>query len=234
MTNRADNQLSKQEVLTYIVGLIKENKWELGEKIYSENQLAIKLGVSRHVVRSAYSVLEGIGIIETIPGDGTYLKKFENIDDDSPISLLMLLLNEDIDKLMEFRKIIEVGMISVSTRNIDKKHLKELQKTVKLIEKSQDYKLISKYDIKLHTIICESINNPFLSLVYNMILGYLSYISDNNWKEVTKEGNEEIKRELIDLHKQLVQYIALGDSCKAEEAASNHLNYIEENLNKFI
>ena len=228
-----DYKLSKNDVLSYIVNNIRQRKWKVNEKIYSENQLSKILGVSRSMVREAYIALEGVGIIETIHGDGTYLRQFEEINHDSPLSLLMMLANEDLKKLMQFRKVIEIGMIEPCINNIDDYYTSLLQNQLSKMKDNKEYKHISSCDIRIHTIICESIGNPFLTLVYNMTVGYLNYMSEKNWESVFASGDTEIGQELFNQHEAIVDGIIKKDVVAATQATIYHLNYITQNLNQF-
>lgn len=66
---------SRQAVMTYLVNVIKNKKFKVNEKIYSENFIAKKLGVSRSLVHEVYTALEHMGIVECVHGEGTYLRK---------------------------------------------------------------------------------------------------------------------------------------------------------------
>lgn len=232
-SSELDFKLSKSDVLSYIVNSIRQRKWKVNEKIYSENQLSKILGVSRSMVREAYIALEGVGIIETIHGDGTYLRQFEEIDQDSPLSLLMMLVNEDLEKLMQFRKVIEIGMVEPCINNIDDYYISLLKNQLSKMKNVDEYKHVSSCDIRIHTIICESIGNPFLSLVYNMTIGYLNYMSEKNWESIKKAGDIEIGQELYNQHEAIVNGIVNKDIVEATQAVIYHLNYINSNLNQF-
>lgn len=228
-----ENKIKREDVLKYIINAIESKSWKVDEKIDSENQLSKKLNVSRSMVREAYTILEGIGILETIHGDGTYLKKFEGIDQESPLSLLMMLFNEDVKKLMQFRRVMEIGMVEPCINNIDDNYIFLLRKELEKMTRKKDYKIVSVCDIKIHMIICESIGNPFLSLVYNMVAGYLHYISENNWKNIFLLNDIKKKEELYVQHKDIVDKIIKKDVNQATDAVIFHLDYISENLNKF-
>ncbi|MDR7871556.1 MAG: FCD domain-containing protein [Tissierellaceae bacterium] len=232
-TDELGFKLSKNDVLSYIVDTIRQRKWKVNEKIYSENQLSKILGVSRSMVREAYIALEGVGIIETIHGDGTYLRQFEEIDNDSPLSLLMMLVHEDFEKLMQFRKVIEIGMVEPCINNIDDYYISLLKNQLSKMKNIDEYKHVSSCDIRIHTIICESIGNPFLSLVYNMTIGYLNYMSEKNWESIKNAGDVEIGQELYNQHEAIVNGIIKRDVVEATQAVIYHLNYINSNLNQF-
>ena len=52
------------QVVEYLKENIESGKWNIGEKIPSENQMVMELGVSRSSIRSALQYL--IGIITTV------------------------------------------------------------------------------------------------------------------------------------------------------------------------
>ena len=49
------------QVVEYLKENIESGKWNIGEKIPSENQMVMELGVSRSSIRSALQYLIGIG-----------------------------------------------------------------------------------------------------------------------------------------------------------------------------
>ena len=65
----------KQLVIDYIKDQIKEGNLKPGKRILSEEDLSLKLGVSRNTLRLAFNVLEQEGFIERHHGSGTYIKK---------------------------------------------------------------------------------------------------------------------------------------------------------------
>ena len=65
----------KQLVIDYIKDQIKEGNLKPGKRILSEEDLSLKLGVSRNTLRLAFNILEQEGLIERRHGSGTYIKK---------------------------------------------------------------------------------------------------------------------------------------------------------------
>ena len=53
--------------------LIASGRWERGRRLPSENQLQRNLGISRNTVRQAFNEMQHEGLIERIPGRGTYV-----------------------------------------------------------------------------------------------------------------------------------------------------------------
>lgn len=64
-----------QKLKDYIIAAIKSKELNVGDKIYSENELAEKLEISRHTVRQALGELVNEGWLYKIQGKGTFVNK---------------------------------------------------------------------------------------------------------------------------------------------------------------
>lgn len=71
-----DNEKPKyQKLKDYIVGIITDHELKSGEKLYSENELAVKFDISRHTVRQAIGELVSEGWLYREQGKGTFVRK---------------------------------------------------------------------------------------------------------------------------------------------------------------
>ena len=107
------------QVVEYLKENIESGKWNIGEKIPSENQMVMELGVSRSSIRSALQYLIGIGVLKSYQGKGTFLinTQVENWDEAE-----YKITSEDcmdICKVLEFRKILEPGACVLAMENCD-------------------------------------------------------------------------------------------------------------------
>ena len=64
-----------QKILDEIMQAIKSGVWEPGSKIPSEQELATSLSVSRNSIREAIKTLNNRKVLESHPGQGTFLSK---------------------------------------------------------------------------------------------------------------------------------------------------------------
>lgn len=108
----------REDILNYLTNSITDGKVKINEKLYSENFIANKFGVSRSLVHEIYTALDMMGIVKCIHGEGTYLVKSEGINCNSPLGLLLFLQGEDAKSLLEFRYIIELGIVEQVIDNI--------------------------------------------------------------------------------------------------------------------
>ncbi len=73
---------SKSSIIAdQILQMIRCGELNAGEKLPPERIIAEQLGVSRPSVREAISALQIVGILETRPGDGTYVTRSSAMDE---------------------------------------------------------------------------------------------------------------------------------------------------------
>lgn len=231
MTTKEERMMIIRKIIEYI----NDGVFEVNKKIYSENQLAYILNTSRNKVREALISLEIMGIVESRQGEGTYLKEPDIIGDKNPIQLLLFLVKTNIEDIMQLREIIEVGLINYCKYNpIDVKVRDEMRACLYEMEHSCDPHIISRNDIHFHTLMAESVNNPAITMIMNVIVGYMNLISTNNWNSVLSEdGDSEKAHELLNQHFEIFDAIEENDCEKTIDKVRAHLNYISDNLNNF-
>ncbi|HPI97954.1 MAG TPA: GntR family transcriptional regulator, partial [Synergistales bacterium] len=64
-----------ERVVEEIKELISRGEFEQGDPLPPERQLIEQLGVSRSSLREAFKVLESLGLLESIPGKGRFVRK---------------------------------------------------------------------------------------------------------------------------------------------------------------
>ncbi len=95
------------EIINQLQNLIDKGELKPGDKLMSERELSEKLKVSRSSVREAFSALELMGILESRPGEGTFISSASATASALlPMSMLMLLGSASED-LLELRWILE-------------------------------------------------------------------------------------------------------------------------------
>ena len=75
-----------EEIVDQIKSLISKGDLKPGDRIPSERELAVMLGVSRPSVREAIMVLDAMGFLEARQGGGTYVRSLmdASITDPAP------------------------------------------------------------------------------------------------------------------------------------------------------
>lgn len=61
------------EVIQQLHECIETGQWPVGERVPGERELSVRLGVARGSVREAIRSLEGMGLVEVLPGKGCFV-----------------------------------------------------------------------------------------------------------------------------------------------------------------
>lgn len=73
-----NTELTKRSLVELAVDRMRERivlgDWQVGQRLPTEPELALQLGISRNTVREAMRVLAFSGLVEIRQGDGSYLR----------------------------------------------------------------------------------------------------------------------------------------------------------------
>ena len=107
-------QTLTSQVFDHILNLVKSGQVKPGEKLPTEKQLTAELGVSRTCVREAVKSLESLRVISVRPRVGAVVLELSPSAVFNAESLSAFSHSQATDVLIEFRKIVEVGLASLA------------------------------------------------------------------------------------------------------------------------
>jgi GntR family transcriptional repressor for pyruvate dehydrogenase complex len=200
---------------------IREGKLDTGEKLPTENALVEKYGVSRTVVREAFSRLKTLGLIETRQGSGAYVKTLPPPDTDK----LKLIPDGSVDavlKVVEVRRALEAESAALAAERKTPQSLKKIKQAMAALDKAvaNGGDGVSE-DVAFHAAIAQAANNPFLMDT----LAYLNQFLENATR-VTR-ANEATRSHLEDAvrneHQAILDAIEAGDIKAARQAGTKHM-----------
>ncbi|HEX6285939.1 MAG TPA: FadR/GntR family transcriptional regulator, partial [Acidimicrobiia bacterium] len=214
-----------ERIALQILNLIRTEELRPGDQLPPERDLAKLLGVSRPVVREALRALSIMRVVEIRQGAGTFVTSLEpqqlisHLDFVFPRDRVALL------KLLEARRIIEVGNVRLAAERATETQLIRLEDLVARLETSihdeQDFRAL---DIEFHHAICEAADN-FLMTQFMKIADTLGEIS----REETG-SSPDVRKELFLSHRSVLDAVRSGDPDRAESAMAEHLDRVEERL----
>ena len=164
MTPVPRQSLSKMVVEKIKEGLIS-GEIVPGEYLPSENELTERLGVGKSSIREAIKMLEAMGVVEICKGNGSRVRTSVDSDIMNPLIFQLILQSktESKEKLVEFRKMIE---ISGGILAIDNASEEDIQRLREVHEKTKrDFKkgkVSVSNDMEFHNTIYECTHNPFV------------------------------------------------------------------------
>ncbi len=156
-----------------ILRMINTGQYPAGSKLPSERTITEQMGVSRPSVREAISALQIVGILESRPGDGTYVA--------APVANEELMRRavsvlEDCDspyENMQARKALEIGAvrlaISVAT-DADLKALEEAWQEKYILGRKGDLDEYLRYGKEFHIAIARATKNRVIEAITDKLL----------------------------------------------------------------
>jgi GntR family transcriptional regulator, transcriptional repressor for pyruvate dehydrogenase complex len=195
------NKDIREQVFEQMLGQITTGVWHPGDKIPSENELASILGVSRISVREAIGKLGAMDLVETFQGKGTFVKEFTATNYLKSLTPMLLLSKNDIRYIIEYRKILDVGIVDLYLKNIKEGDIARLQEALDgMILHRSNLAKYKVFDLRFHVILYEMTENPFILKVTNMIHDIL----DSSMSTMLTEKGAE---EGIEYHSQILKCI---------------------------
>lgn len=199
---------------------IETGIWKQGESIPSENELTEIYNVSRISVRNAIQRLVSLGWIETQQGKRAFVKE-KKLKDIINTDLPMIILdNDELLKVIEFRRIIEVESVVLAAKNATEDNIKNLKSYIDLMDQlnSEDPEF-SVNDLSFHIEIGRATQNELIVMVLKLLKKTLI----NNVETLNKLTSQDKGR--IELHKDIFDAIINKDCQRAKEAMIKHMDY---------
>ncbi|MBO8130633.1 MAG: FadR family transcriptional regulator [Candidatus Marinimicrobia bacterium] len=222
-----------QEVQDQIERAILEKKFQPGEKLPTEFELAEMFGVSRTAIREALQMLRAKGLISVKKRDGIYIENYSPKNVIKPMRFFFELnFNEDLIKhLVEIRKIIEPEICRLAARNRSEENLGELEENLNKFSNvdESETELEGKLDRDFHRIIARSTQNPIIPIMMDPIYQILPKIKTLILAKIkTAKNSAQI------YHQQIYEHIRDQDEDGAYLIMKKHMNIAESHSKELI
>lgn len=214
-------------VFDHLFAKIKSGQVKPGEKLPTEKELTQTLGVSRTCVREAMkslqalqlvSVRAAVGAVVNQPSPGAWFNAY---------LFAAAIHSEQRDAQTEFRKIIEVGLVSLAAEKANDADIEALSKSIADYEKAiveNNASAIAQADIDFHTAVAAASKNPIAEMVWRSIVPPLT----EQLMSATAVPNAAI--EGLRDHLRIFGAVKRGKPEKARSAMRTHLDNAERNF----
>ncbi len=217
------NKISvSEEIIDYLKGQIISRKLLPGEKLPSEENLAVSMGVGRGTIREALKILIHLGLVER-KKNGTYVTEgssTENYD-------IEIRMNEyrDLIEVIEVRKVIEPALAELAALRADSEIIIKLsEKLTKMKESTGDMDSFIEFDSEFHDLIFKAANNSILAHIIQESKDLLK----KNQRIVLRERYSQIMPRSLKYHEEIYMAIEKRDKDTASEMMSKHIKDIEK------
>ncbi len=206
---------------------IKNGDLKPGDKLDSVWQLAENFQVGRSAIREALSALRAMGLIEMRQGEGTFVREFDPSMISLPITTAVLMKKEDIENLLEVRKVLEVGASGAAASKRTEEDLTNMKNILeKMLNSVGDEELGEKVDFQFHLAVAKASQNPLLVGLMNNV-GEMMLQSMRETRRVWLYSKETTSQRLYDEHMQIYKAIEAMDVRRAQDLMISHLMSVE-------
>ena len=206
-----------QAVVDSIRDAISRGEFACGGALPPERTLIERFGVSRSSLREAFSVLELLGLIESHPGRGRFVRSPHAFAGSEAVPLE----SASVLELMEARRILDPAIASEAARRASPSDMTKIRRVLSATHKNlDDIPARAESDFEFHLAMAEATRNfIFVNIVrmeFNLIMATHKQIY----------GNLEDKGAFVAEHEELYEAITMHDAERASGAASLHIDRI--------
>jgi len=219
------------QIAEQIIEAIQKGIYKIGDKLPPERVIAEETGVSRTAVREALSALHLAGILESIPGSGTYIKRLNR----GGGALAVLEESDSISDALEARRVLERSIVELVIDRADIERIKAIERVLERMRLSVEERDYDKYldlNEEFHIAIAEATEN---TLIVRAIRSLLNVTRQGLWREGIKEyflkKEENLERSFRE-HELMLEALKKGNKREAKELMEKHFIEVEEEFKK--
>lgn len=217
-------------VVGEIVAAIVSGEFRPGSMLPPEAELAERTGVSRLTVREAITVLQAKHVLEVRHGRGTVVNPIARWTPFDPMLLAARSRHADgagalPEKLIEARRLIEVGVAELAAARRSEADLGALAATLDRMEAAgADVDAFAAADIEFHQAVLAAAGNAFLAAIFDPF-GQLIWAARRQTKV-----HAEIRAHALVAHRRIFGAIRERDPEAARWAMHQHMMQTKEDL----
>lgn len=171
--------LNKGPVSKIVLEKIKEalinKEIKPGDYLPSESELAKGFGVGKSSIREAIKMLEAMGIVKIIRGQGTMICDQPSSNNIDSLLFQFLIQKSEIEDVVELRAMFEIAYTKMAMEKASDEDYKKIEETIKVFEnKINDSEQTFKDDLMFHYTVLYSTHNPYVIKIGESILQLFS------------------------------------------------------------
>lgn len=213
-----------QQIVEQIEQSIRSGQLKPGDQLPAERDLAERFGVSRTAVREAVKALCEKGLVEALPGRGTFV-----IDATSQVvkqSLDLLINNstaEGLAHLEDVREIFEPEIAARAATRAEPKQLSAMRDAISAMERSlDDAGAYIEADLDFHLALAEAAQNPLVLTLIDSIVGLLRVQRTRCFHAPKGPARGQLH------HRRILEAVEHHDPAAARAAMQGHLEQVRE------
>ncbi|WP_133915697.1 FadR/GntR family transcriptional regulator [Streptomyces sp. NBC_00582] len=213
-----------QRAIERIKAMIGEGLLEPGQRLPTERDLAVQLGISRSSMREAIRALTVLGVLEARHGSGIYVTQLQAGDLLETFGVVAdLSRGPRLAELLEVRRVLESTATAQAAARITTGQLAEVEGHLAAMNATEDPEEILAHDLAFHRAIAEAAGNETMAAILEGLSSRT--FRARVWRGYREEGAfDRTRREHAAIHRAL----AARDPEAARAAAAAHVGAVEE------
>lgn len=208
---------SETSTVHRLVTIFRDRGLKAGDKVPGEMEVSTLLGLSRPVVREAFSVLEAAGLLMARKGSGRVLMPFgfgsvANLLASYAVPNRKLILD-----LLAVRQVLESNMLPAAAAVMPAEDLDEIEHLVKAMEeKASRDSYFGEEDRQFHALLYRCLNNEVLQGLLSL---FWSMYNELDTKELSHSQRLD---ETAAHHRRIFDALKSGDIRRAQHHLDTH------------
>ena len=182
------------QVYRYLSDGIRQGRWKAGSKLPSEAELCLQLDASRSTVRSAIERLNGVGLVRSHQGKGTFV--CQEPPGGSVENTLHVNSANRID-VFEFRRIIESESAALAAMRATATDVEEIERSIAAMSRGESLCEVAEQDMWFHQLIARCSGNAIIQGVFEVMRPTYAEMFMVNVAYMHKAGVEHHRRILL-------------------------------------
>lgn len=172
-TTSAGSQKARY-TLAFLRSKITSGEWPIGDPIPKEPELMELIGVGKSTVREAVRALATLGMLQTVPGSGTFVRAR------TPVSSILtdFLADHDLEEVLIYRRSLEIEAAQTAAIKRDEEQLEALRASYRKSLESEEQEIALRNHVdgedSFHRLIVKASGSRLLLDLYTGVMQVLS------------------------------------------------------------
>lgn len=213
---------TRDRVVDHVRRLLEKGDLRPGDRLPSERDFALELGLSRPSVRSGLEALEAMGVVVSRRGAGTFIADGPPSLGSEPLSLLATLHGFTPNEMFEARLVLEVGVAALAAEHATAEELGTLAEEVtEMFASVEDPNAFLVHDVRFHRAVAAGCGNRVLAALMEMVAA--------QFYELRKETVDQARdlRVSAEMHRRVYRAIKARDLEAARSTMAEHLKHAQ-------
>jgi GntR family transcriptional repressor for pyruvate dehydrogenase complex len=213
-----------EQIVSQIEDRIVRGDLEPGDRLAPERELAEQFGVSRTAIREAVKALAQKGLVEVLPGRGTFVTDGTTQAVRHSLDLMMKIGSvEGLRSLVEVREILEPEIAALAAERATEEQLAAMEETVAVMEGTlSEIDEFIEADMDFHLALAEGAQNV---LILTLVDTLVELLRSHRERIASVEGGIERAQEH---HRRVLAAVMQRDPEAARDAMRAHLQQVRD------